>query len=298
MTRKPDDWMPLKIGIYHADTVHLTRDQHGAYLLLLMAYWRRGSPLQANDVKLAAIVKASAAEWRKLRPVMAEFFTEKDGFWFQKRAETELSNAKRLTDAKAQAGRKGAESRWQKDGTANGSAMAEPSVRDDFAIAPSPSPIPKPVKKEATTLPVVAPSVPKASRGTSLPAGFPAQEQTDRASTYWRENKRPDLCPRVNDIAEGFRDHHTAKGTTSRDWTASWRTWCRNALTFERKEGSRDGQAPANSFGARLGRIVDRRANEGFALGANEGDGGYDALELEGGPGDGNPQLRLAHNPR
>src|SRR4051812_41677706 len=109
MARKPDDWMPLHIGEYHADTTHLTRDMHGAYFLLLMAYWRRGGPLPADDGRLAATAKATATEWRKLRPVLAEFFTERDGHWHQKRADAELAKATRMTEAKALAGKKGAD---------------------------------------------------------------------------------------------------------------------------------------------------------------------------------------------
>lgn len=163
MTRKPDEWMPLHIGAYHADTTHLTRDQHGAYLLLLMAYWRRGEALPATDGRLAAIVKATAAEWRKLKPIMAEFFEERDGGWHQKRADEELTKAKRLTEAKAEAGRKGAASKWQGHDKGDGKQMAEPSNshRQTDAPLPSPSPVQKKETEQDTSLRSVVAAKPK-----------------------------------------------------------------------------------------------------------------------------------------
>ena len=119
--------MPLHIGDYHADTTHLTRDQHGAYILLLMAYWRRGGPLPADDVRLAIITKSTVREWSKLRNVMLEFFLEKDGLWYQKRADEELVKAVARTEAKAAAGKRGAAVRWQTNSEGNGKAMTDAS---------------------------------------------------------------------------------------------------------------------------------------------------------------------------
>lgn len=157
MTKKPDDWMPLIIGKYLSDTTHLTTLQHGAYFLLLLAYWRRGGPLPADDGRLAATAKVSPAEWKKLRPVMAEFFVEHDGVWSQKRADEELAKAKRLTEAKAEAGRKGAKNKWQTHGIdddkAVGETMAQPSAshrqtgRQTDAPLPLPSPVEVPIAK-------------------------------------------------------------------------------------------------------------------------------------------------------
>jgi uncharacterized protein YdaU (DUF1376 family) len=90
---KTDIWMPLYIADYLADTQHLTRDEHGAYLLLMMAYWRTGTALPDDDKRLAAICKASPKEWKELRPTLAEFFTVGDGVWHQKRIEEEYAKA-------------------------------------------------------------------------------------------------------------------------------------------------------------------------------------------------------------
>lgn len=38
----------------------------------------------------------------------------------------------------------------------------------------------------------------------------------------------------VAEELENFRDYHLARGLTRKDWQASWRTWCRNAVRFGR----------------------------------------------------------------
>lgn len=112
MDKKTDAWMPLWIGAYLADTQRLTRDQHGGYLLLLMAYWREGGPLADDDEELAAIVKATPKEWAQLRPRMAKFFTVASGVWTQKRMEQELAGAKERSAKSSGKAKKAAQARW------------------------------------------------------------------------------------------------------------------------------------------------------------------------------------------
>jgi uncharacterized protein YdaU (DUF1376 family) len=145
--RKPDDWMPLNVRKYLGDTMHLNTEQHGAYMLLLMAYWMRGGPLPGNDNELAAIARAGRGEWRRLRPILEPFFVTTSGQWVQKRAEEELAKARRLTEAKSAAGRKGAANKWQTHDRANGTAMAKPSETTCQTDAPLPSPLPS-LKKD------------------------------------------------------------------------------------------------------------------------------------------------------
>jgi len=89
-----DTWMPLYIGDYLGDTMELDGAQHGAYLLLLMYYWRNG-PLPADDVKLAQIARTDLRLWKKtVGPVVKAFFTENGGRLHQKRCDLELAKAK------------------------------------------------------------------------------------------------------------------------------------------------------------------------------------------------------------
>jgi uncharacterized protein YdaU (DUF1376 family) len=101
---KPDTYMPLVIGDYLKDTMHLGATEHGAYLLLLMHYWTNGA-LVDNPRQLAAICRCDAQTWADIRPTLAEFFEISDGFWKHGRVEKELLRAKGLQERAIAGGR-------------------------------------------------------------------------------------------------------------------------------------------------------------------------------------------------
>lgn len=154
-----DAWMPLWIGDYLADTARLTTEQHGAYLLLLMAYWRNKGPLVDDDEELATITALGAAGWGKQRPKLARLFKVADGFWRHPRTDAELANAMGLAEKRRAKAIAAAEARWAREQDAPGNPPSNapsnaPSIdptpeTDAQSIAgavleecPSPSPSP------------------------------------------------------------------------------------------------------------------------------------------------------------
>lgn len=126
---KSDKWMPLWIGDYLADTQHLTRDEHGAYFLLMMAYWRNGGPLLDDPKRLAATVKATPQEWKSLRPTLAEFFSISDGMWNHKRIDREIANSVSRITQRSEAGKLSALKRW---GNGNGNEKVTSVITGDI----------------------------------------------------------------------------------------------------------------------------------------------------------------------
>ena len=96
-------WMPLYVGDYLGDTGHLTTAQHGAYLLLMMHYWRKGE-LPDDDRQLSKITKLPLKTWCEYRPILQDFFY--DG-WKHKRIEAELEKMMRVSLKRSIAGQKG-----------------------------------------------------------------------------------------------------------------------------------------------------------------------------------------------
>jgi uncharacterized protein YdaU (DUF1376 family) len=96
-------WMPLYVGDYLGDTGHLTTAQHGAYLLLMMHYWRKGE-LPDDDRQLSKITKLALKTWCEYRPTLQDFFH--DG-WKHKRIEAELAKMMRVSEKRALAGQLG-----------------------------------------------------------------------------------------------------------------------------------------------------------------------------------------------
>lgn len=103
MVKKTDMWMPIYIGDYLADTGHLTTTQHGAYLLLLMHYWRKRE-LPDDDKQLAAIAKLPLRIWLDTKETIQAFFH--DG-WKHKRIEEEIQRRSVVSEKRAAAGSNG-----------------------------------------------------------------------------------------------------------------------------------------------------------------------------------------------
>lgn len=109
---KHDTWMPLYVNDYLGDTMRLTTEQHGAYLLLLMACWREGGKVPGDPASLASITRMSPKGWASMQPVMEPFFLCRNDFWVHKRVMEELEQARTRVAKASKAGSTAARARW------------------------------------------------------------------------------------------------------------------------------------------------------------------------------------------
>ena len=135
---KADIWMPLYIGDYLADTMHLTTEQHGAYLLLIMAYWKNGGPLPSNPQSMAAICRMSVDAWSNAQEVLSGFFevNTESGLWSHERIEREMAEAGVNKERRVLRAKTAAAARWSKDAPSNAPSNAYAMLEQ----CPSPSP--------------------------------------------------------------------------------------------------------------------------------------------------------------
>lgn len=209
--------MPLFGDAYLADTRHLSLEEHGAYLQLLMIAWRSdGCQLPNDDKRLAQMLGVTAKKWASLKPVVMSFWTLSDGGWEQKR----LLKERRWVAKKSEDNRAAANARWNANSLENNeagdaNAMPKPCIND----APPPPP-----KKERTT----DKSVVATQRGNRLPAGFEIPDDWIAwalAETGWSRSD-------AEAEGEAFIDYWHAKAGrdgVKLDWPATWRNWVRNS---------------------------------------------------------------------
>lgn len=99
-------WMPLYVSDYFKDTNHLTAIEHGAYLLLIMEYWSRGS-LPTDERRLARLARMNDREWAASRGVIKDLFMDD---WTHKRIEEEIKKADAVSSKRSAS----ASRRWNK----------------------------------------------------------------------------------------------------------------------------------------------------------------------------------------
>lgn len=246
--------MPFYFGDYLADTMHLTTEQHGAYVLLLFAGWKAGGALPDDDQQLAAITKASAARWRSMRAVIQQFYTVAGGKWNQKRLSAELSKAHGYVQAQSENGRKGGRPRkagGNPEGNPGGSQpkpKSKPKRKPNETPSPSPSPTSLPSPSPGTDTPTGGSSASRASRAprkTPIPEGFSISTRV----RHWATEKGHD---RLEQHLDAFVSKAKAKGYAYADWDEGFMGAIRDDWAKLRNGRQTDNRAAAAEAGRRI----------------------------------------------
>lgn len=202
MTGSPTAWMPLYVGDYLGDTQRLTTEQHGAYLLLILDYWRTG-PAPDDDAVLAQIARLDARGWKRTRPILARMFDIEGGEWRHKRIERELEAAKANAERRSKSAKKAADARWsQSDEHASRTA---PRMRDAMPRECAP-PSPSPTEEEEEGKTAVALQNPRESSSGKFAFAGGTVRLNSADLEQWRQSYHaiPDLEAELRSIDQWF----------------------------------------------------------------------------------------------
>lgn len=138
MSERP--FMQLYVSDYLGDTRHLSCEQHGAYLLLLMTMWNAGGALPDDDAKLSRCACLSVKKWKAMRADLEPFFSISGGEWTNDRLTKELQKSASKSELRASAGERGGRAKALKTHerpVANATVLPQhlPDTRNHIAAA-------------------------------------------------------------------------------------------------------------------------------------------------------------------
>lgn len=143
MSERP--FMQLYVSDFVGDTLQLSTEQIGAYMLILMAMWNAGGRLPDDDAKLARVARLSLKRWRAISGDLLTFFEREADEIGHKRLTKELHKAQVKSEARAAAGARGGAAtalKTKAHGAANAGALPRhsPDSRNQSEKAPAFSP--------------------------------------------------------------------------------------------------------------------------------------------------------------
>lgn len=207
MSERP--FMQLYVSDFIGDTLHLSTEQIGAYMLLLMAMWNAGGRLPDDEAKLARVTRMSVKKWRAIADDLMAFFAREDGLVTHHRLTKELQKSEGKSQSRAAAGAKGGAAKALKD--------KDPTLANASGLSwHLPDTITREEKRETKASPKKRPS--------RIPDDFAPDLDWAAANGLARNHA-------VIEAAK-FRDYWTGKGgnATKTDWPATWRNWVRSAV--------------------------------------------------------------------
>src|SRR6185312_15535861 len=98
-----DQYMRLYVGDYLADTVHLSAEESGAYLHLIMHAFKQGGRLSSEPVQLARIARVTPRRWPAVWGMIGRYFEIDGDDLIQRRAKVEAARRGGRASADARA---------------------------------------------------------------------------------------------------------------------------------------------------------------------------------------------------
>ncbi len=105
MSERP--FMQLYVSDFIGDTLHLSTEQIGAYMLLLMAMWNAGGKLPSDEAKLARVTRMSVKKWKAIADDLLPFFEIVGDEIRHNRLTKELQKSESKSQSRAAAGAAG-----------------------------------------------------------------------------------------------------------------------------------------------------------------------------------------------
>lgn len=142
--------MPFYTDAYIADTQHLTNEEHGVYIRLLIFAWRMPDcSLPNDDKRLAIMVGVTPSKWRKLKPSVMSFWALDGEVWRQKKLTEVRERVAKSVQQKSNAGIASAKAKALKSN--NPASTAEPTAKATELQQPKPKPKDTPLIPQGET---------------------------------------------------------------------------------------------------------------------------------------------------
>lgn len=279
-------WMPLYIADYMLDTAHLSTEEHGAYLLLLLHAWMNKGALPNDDERLRRITRMEKRAWNISKNEIKSFFYEHQGVLRHRRIDLELQRAQEMVNqrsmaGKASAAKRGAERNHERNGSGSGNETRNENGNDSSnehgnenstSVATNVE-RPKQRKSNQSQSQLQVKTIDVTERVVNTTVCSVENERTaaDASRTlspkppdrFFQTQLPPDFLPdeaairlaqqhalEIGIERERFVAHYTATGELRANWQAQFRKWLLGAMQ-RKSDIERRSQSPPSRGGGK-----------------------------------------------
>jgi hypothetical protein len=189
------------------------------------------------------------AQWKRVKPVIAEFFDIEGGVWRQRRLHDEREAVKQLSLRQSAKGTRSAEVRAlktkgrHKTAVKSGSTRTQPDANRN-STSPTPTLREKDIDKSISKKTMIF--------DEWVPKQFGAGTQCAKIVATWDADERESQ-------REGFIAYHQRAKTEDEDFHLHWKTWVLNSRSFKRERiEERGGSSSGNGNDGYLQHVLDK----------------------------------------